>query len=367
VSGALPGRLAALDGVRGVAALLVMGLHIAGYLGSPLLGHGYLMVDLFFLMSGFVLSAGYGHRLAQGGQGAWFAGKRIARLYPLAAVGLLLGGGVAAALSLAGLRPLEDQPLLLALLAALFLPWLGGGLVVPFNGPVWSLQFELWINLAWGFVARWLTDRRLLILTGVAAVALMLVTAANGLFDSGFANSDPARSAGPFGWLSGWARVGFSFPMGVLLHRLWAAGRLRAVTSRHAPWLLPLALLLVAVPVPGLTPLYDLAAVFLLFPVLVVLAANAAGGGKVQEWLGRLSYGVYILHGPILLLFKTLEPTGLASPLRLVWYGLAALLAIAAAALAERWIDRPVRRWLAKRDAAEATTPLTATVQARSA
>jgi peptidoglycan/LPS O-acetylase OafA/YrhL len=361
------GRLAALDGVRGVAALLVMGLHIAGYLGSPLLGHGYLMVDLFFLMSGFVLSAGYGQRLARGGQGVWFAGKRIARLYPLAAVGLLLGGGVAVALSLGGQRPLEDQPLLLALLAALFLPWLGGGLVVPFNGPVWSLQFELWINLAWGFVARWLTDRRLVVLTGVAALALVLVTAANGLFDSGFANSDPARSAGPFSWLSGWARVGFAFPMGVLLHRLWAAGRLTAVTSRFTPWLLPLALLLVAFPVPGLTPLYDLAAVFLLFPLLVVLGANATSGGRLQAWLGRLSYGVYVLHGPILLLFKTLEPAGLALPPRLAWYGLAALLAIGAAALAERWIDRPVRRWLSRHDAAEATTPLTATVQARSA
>lgn len=362
-----PGRLAALDGLRGVAALLVMGLHVAGYLGSPLLGHGYLMVDLFFLMSGFVLSAGYGQRLGTGGQGVWFAGKRIARLYPLAAVGLLLGGGVALALSLGGLRPLEDQPLVLALLAALFLPWLGGGLVVPFNGPVWSLQFELWINLAWGFVARWLTDRRLFILTGLAALVLVLVTAANGLFDSGFANSDSGRSAGPFSWLSGWARVGFSFPMGILLHRLWAAGRLKAVTSRHAPWLLPLALLLVAFPVPGLTALYDLAAVFLLFPVLVLLAASATRGGKVQEWLGRLSYGVYVLHGPILLLFKTLEPAALDLPLRLAWYGVAAVLSIAAAALAERWIDRPVRRWLAKRDAAEATTPLTATVQARSA
>ncbi|NBU29013.1 MAG: acyltransferase, partial [Caulobacteraceae bacterium] len=53
-------RLGALDGLRGFAALLVMGLHIAACLGWAGLGHGYLMVDLFFLLSGFVLSAGYG-------------------------------------------------------------------------------------------------------------------------------------------------------------------------------------------------------------------------------------------------------------------------------------------------------------------
>ncbi|HYE44480.1 MAG TPA: acyltransferase family protein, partial [Caulobacter sp.] len=207
-------RLAALDGVRGVAALIVMGLHIAGCLGSGLLGHGYLMVDLFFLMSGFVLSAGYGARLSLGGAGGWFAGKRLARLYPLALAGLLLGAAVAAGLASGGARPLEDRPLLLLVLAALFLPWLGGGLVVPFNGPAWSLQLELWINIAYGYAARWLTDRRLALLTGAAAVTLVAATLAAGQFDGGFANKDPSRSAGDWGYLVGWARVAFAFPLG---------------------------------------------------------------------------------------------------------------------------------------------------------
>lgn len=364
-----PSRLDALDGMRGVAALMVMGLHIAGCLGLGLLGHGYLMVDLFFLMSGFVLSAGYGARLTRGRAGLWFTLKRLVRLYPLALLGLLLGAAVAMALAARGLRPLEDRPALYLLLGALFLPWLGGGLISPFNGPAWSLQLELWINIAWGFVAPWLTDRRLAWLVALAGTALIVVSLTGGQFDGGFANNDPGRSAGPFSYLVGWARVGFAFPLGVLLHRLWAAGRLEAIASRMTPWLAPAALLLVALPPLGLSPLYDLAAVMLLFPLLLVLCANAVVSGparRLNALSGRLSYGLYVLHGPILVGFREIEPAGLSLSQRLAWYGLAAGLAIGAAALAERWVDRPARRWAARRDAA-ATTPRSGTVQVQSA
>ncbi|MBI1406563.1 MAG: acyltransferase family protein [Caulobacter sp.] len=362
-------RLDVLDGVRGAAALIVMGLHITGCLGAGLLGHGYLMVDLFFVMSGFVLSAGYGARLSRGGAGGWFAVKRLVRLYPLALLGLLLGAAVAVALSLGGLRPLEDRPALYLILGALFLPWLGGGLISPFNGPAWSLQLELWINIAYGFVARRLSNRRLAAIVALAGTALIAVTLVNGQFDGGFANNDPARSAGPWSYLVGWLRVGFAFPLGILLHRLWAAGRLQKIASGMTPWLAPAALLLVALPPPGLTPLYDLAAVLLLFPLLVVLCANAAVSGPARTAsavTGRLSYGLYVLHGPILVAFRELEPAGLSPAMRLGWYGMAAACAIAAAALAERWIDRPARRWAARRDVS-ATTAISGTVQVQSA
>ncbi|MBX3479666.1 MAG: acyltransferase [Caulobacter sp.] len=362
-------RLDALDGVRGAAALIVMGLHIAGCLNVGLLGHGYLMVDLFFLMSGFVLSAGYGARLSRGGAGLWFGARRLIRLYPLALLGLLAGAAAAFALAAGGLRPLEDRPALYLVLGALFLPWLGGGLISPFNGPAWSLQLELWINLAYGFVARWLTDRRLAVIVAIAGAGLLAVSLVNGQFDGGFANNDPGRSAGPWSYLVGWLRVGFSFPLGILLHRRWAAGRLHRIASGMTLWLAPAALLLVALPPPGLTPLYDLAMVGLLFPLLVVLCANAAVGGAartVSGLMGRLSYGLYVLHGPILVGFRELEPAGMSPAGRLGWYGLAALCAIVAAALAERWIDRPARRWAARRDVG-ATTPISGTVQVQSA
>ncbi len=157
--------------------------------GLPLLPHGYLMVDLFFLLSGFVLSAGYGDRLAQGGAGGWFIGKRLVRLYPLAFLGLALGFAVALALALLGRRSLEaDAPAMFAL-GALFLPWLVGGLISPLNGPAWSLQLELWVNALYGACARVLTDRRLAVLAGAAAIVLAAVCVATGRFEGGFATT----------------------------------------------------------------------------------------------------------------------------------------------------------------------------------
>lgn len=346
-----PGRLGALDGLRGFAALLVMGLHIAACLGWAGLGHGYLMVDLFFMLSGFVLSAGYGQLLSRGGRGRWFAWRRLLRLWPLSLAGLFLGALVAAGLAASGLRELESQPVLRLALGTAFLPWLAGGLVCAFNGPAWSLQLELWINVAYGYVARWLTDRRLMILVVLAAAALAMAALVSGNFDGGFANNDPGRSAGPYAWGMGWLRIGYAFPAGILLHRLWAAGRIRTGSARGA-WLVPVALLAIALPPLGLPPPFDLGIVLLAFPVLLVLAAETQLSGataRVSAYLGRISYGLYVLHGPILVLFREIEPSGLPTPLRLAWYGLAALCAILAATLAEKVIDRPARHWVASR------------------
>ena len=343
-------RLSGLDGLRGAAALIVVALHACECMGWPVFIHGYLMVDLFFLLSGFVLSAGYGERLAQGGAGGWFVGKRLVRLYPLAFVGLALGFAVSLTLAASvGSAMPAAAPVKFAL-GALFLPSLAGGLISPFNGPAWSLQLELWVNVLYGAVAKVLSDRRLAALAGAAAIALIAASLATGRFEGGFANNDPGRSAGPAAYLVGWARVLFAFPLGILLHRLWGRGSLSALSARSA-WLAPAVLLMVALPIVRLPVAYDLASVFLLFPVLLILAANAVPTGftaAVFAYLGRLSYGLYVLHGPILVAAKYTAPAGTPA-LRLGWYGVAVVLSVCAAALAEHFIDRPARRWSSRR------------------
>jgi peptidoglycan/LPS O-acetylase OafA/YrhL len=348
----VPSRFVALDGVRGIAALMIVVLHGQTLMGTRLFEHGYLMVDLFFLMSGFVLSAGYGDRLAEGGRGGWFMRLRLIRLYPLAILGLTLGLMVDAVLVARGVHAPGNPSALMFVLSALFLPWLGGGLIAPFDGPTWSLQAEFWVNAVYGFVARRLTNRRLVLIIAAAALALAANVAVTGAFDGGFANNDPGRHAGPFNVLVGWARMAFSFPLGILLHRLWRDGRLPALSANPPLLLIPAAIFAIAFAPPLPTAAYDLAVVWLAFPLLLVFAAQAQPTGRTARTyglLGRLSYGLYTLHGPVIVLLQALLPAGASPGLRLVFFlsGFAASLTLAAAA--ERWIDAPVRRWASGR------------------
>lgn len=348
-----PRRFVALDGLRGLAALLVATMHGEAILGARALDHAYLMVDLFFLMSGFVLSAGYGDRLAEGDRGRWFAQVRAVRLYPLAFAGLLLGLVVKTGLAAHGDAAAPPQPALMFVLAAAFLPWLGGGLVVALNGPVWSLQVEFWTNAVYGLVARWLTDRRLAMIIAASAVALALVARSNGMIDGGFANNDPGRQAGPWAFLIGWARIGLSFPLGVLLHRLWRRRtRPFAVSPRHALVLIPAVLIAVSLCPTAPWPALDLAIVGLVFPALLLMAAGANLSGlaaRGSELLGRLSYGLYTIHAPILLLAQTLTPHQTPVGLKIAVFAGAMALCVVSALAAERWLDAPARRWAAAR------------------
>lgn len=342
----MPPRFSSLDGVRGVAALIVVVMHVQPMISGHLFEHGYLMVDLFFLMSGFVLEHRYGERLAQGGQGAWFVGTRLLRLYPLAFLGLLLGAGVFGLQALLGRSTPADQCGGSLLLSVFFLPWLAGGLVAPFDGPAWSLECEFWVNCAFGYCARHLSNTRLVVLVAVSGVFLGFAALGSGGLDGGNASHDPGRGGGDWAFLMGWARIAFSFPLGLLICRLRPAGAQRKSTS---PAILLVVAILLFISNVGLgTPaIYDLAIVGLVFPVLLIFCSSLtlpASVAKVCARLGALSYGLYILHGPILVLFHSLEPTALPVGWRPYWFACAGILSVAGSVAADKWIDSPVRR-----------------------
>lgn len=344
-----PRRLLALDGVRGIAALVVVIMHVQPMIGGRLFDHGYLMVDLFFLMSGFVLSNAYGQKLGHGGQGLAFMRVRLIRLYPLAAAGWILGALVFAIIRPPGQAPPFDQNPVSFGLGLVFLPWLAGGLVAPFDGPAWSLQAEFWINALYGFVAPRLTDRRLAVIVIAAAAGLAVVTARAGGLDGGVANNEVARGAGPWSFAVGWLRIGFAFPMGILLHRLWSAGRSPRLTASKALAIVSLGLVAIAAAPLSMPPTYDLVAVVVAFPALVLLAANAEVRGRAAwfcAWSGRLSYPLYILHGPILVLTHGLEPKTLGASGQALAFTAAILVCIGLAAIADAGFDLPVRRRL---------------------
>ena len=343
-------RFESLDGVRGFAALIVVLLHADDYLGREVVHHAYLMVDLFFLMSGFVLSAAYGERLAGGGMGFWFLRVRFGRLFPLAFIGLLIGAVVDVALQHAAHPPAAPPMLVTLTLTALFLPWLGGGMVAPDNPPAWSLILEIWGNAAYAWAAPYLTNRRLAAVVGLGAAALLATVVHFGDLSVGF---EAHNFAG------GLARVLFSFPAGILIHRLWASGRLAYSSAQPPMLLIPATVGLVAVaPKSGI---FDLAAVVAIFPLLLLFAVNSPAVGRLRDvfvGMGRLSYPLYAIHLPVMLLCAMLTPPHASFLTQLGLITGAVLLSIAISWAAERWVDRPVRAWIAVWSAHRPRAPL---------
>jgi peptidoglycan/LPS O-acetylase OafA/YrhL len=321
-------RIPGLDALRGLAALLVLAFHARGLsLPREVLGHGYLAVDLFFVISGFVLARAYDVGLAAG-EGAGFMVKRLKRLYPMALLGLLLGAGL---WLVQGADP--GPTLLLMMLGLAFVPFTGGRDVFPLNGPQWSLMWELAANLVYAVVAPWLTTRRLAALVAIGGVGHVVLTLIYG-----------TGSLGPYGfnWWAGAPRVIYGFFAGVLLARLMGEGRL---TVPAAPILVILTVVLLALspPVPeAARTVFDLVAALIVFPLLVASAARAQVGRllrPVLDGLAGMSYALYALHIPIVMGLAHWKLNALAIPV-----------ALAAAWAAHRWFEPRAANLLRRKD-----------------
>lgn len=326
-----------LDGMRGVAAIGVVVYHFKDLLPFPIFKAGYLAVDLFFCLSGFVIAHAYEQKLLAGMGFARFALMRIIRLWPLVALGVVLG--VAQALLQA---PIADPMLLgiAVLFNILLLPnFVGPGpQMFSANPPHWSLFYEMAINLAYAGAIRLLSNRMLvvLILVGFGVLAV-------GAFQFGTANIGWARNQLPFGF----GRVTCTFLSGVLLYRL--RDRMAVLRGPGRAWV-PLLLtgLVLTLPVTRmLRPAFDCLFVLMGAPVLVWLGATCRptkDAGPLVTGLGTLSYPLYALHFPLYLVavdFAVRFPT-MATPIAI---GLM-LIACAVGLLAARFYDAPVRRWL---------------------
>jgi peptidoglycan/LPS O-acetylase OafA/YrhL len=334
----------ALDGLRGVAALAIV-LHHFPPIRSPLLfQNGLMAVDVFFLLSGFVLAHAYDGRLAEGLGARRFMLARVIRLWPVMLLGVTMGLVQSLVSPVAG----KDPPLGVGGRLActgfnlFMLPCPPGvsGLMFPADPPEWSLFYELIANLLFALAfAPLLKPRRLVAVVGAGGVVLAL-----GILHYQGLRFDLSADAVPY-YLG---RVAFSFFLGVLLQRtkrFWA-GRLPVLDPRIVYLLLFGLLAIPATSLPAQTALH-LATVFVLGPLLVMVGSVAQPRGftiRASAFLGDLSYPLYAIHMPLIFLGSGLAPApwDRSVPVDLCLIAVA----IGLAAVLPRVYDAPARRWL---------------------
>lgn len=282
-----------LDGMRGIAALAVLSQHYAPIL-TPVRLHGsYLAVDLFFVMSGIVIAHAYEAKLHGTLTPLRFFGLRFVRLAPLYLLGLALTVAMVTAAMMLGRSEHWTWGTFLPLagMALLMLPNLTPsthGELYPLNPPAWSLFWEMVINIAYAVVGYRMRDRRLAMVCAAGGAAMVALALGRGSLDHGFRWDD---------WEMGLARVTFAFPIGVLLHRLHNAGRLRLPPV--PAWALMLAVgILLALPRMG--AMLDLLTALVAFPAICLLALHAEPRHiRLYATLGAISYPLYVLQIPI--------------------------------------------------------------------
>ncbi|MBB3356348.1 MULTISPECIES: acyltransferase [unclassified Novosphingobium] len=337
-------RFGLLDALRGVAALVVLAYHLVQQHSLSALPHAGLAVDFFYTLSGFVIAFAYHAQVRDGRLSrAGFARARARRLYPLLALGTVMGFSVfLGAVFLRHSVSLRDALLALGFALALlpcplFPQW---PTAFPLNMAAWSLAFEAYVNMAYALIARFLSQQVLLGLIGLGAVLVVTDIAHFGRLMGGTDKADFAFGA---------ARVVYPFFTGILIFR-WR----RSPTRQHPLLALMLcaalaaALLIAPERGVGLDPaLYDGALALLGFPLLVWLASAVPLDKRMAQaahWLGLLSYPIYILQGPVLRLGVELARHAPLPAPALAWAQAVAVIAVAWAAT--RWFDAPVQAWL---------------------
>lgn len=324
----LPG----LTGLRGLGAVWVLCYHAQYKFDLPVLNTGFLGVDLFFILSGFVLSHAHGNmKLDWAGYGL-FLRDRVARIFPLHWAGLGL------VLLLLWLYPrlywsMPERFRPMDLVANLFLVqnW-GFTRPATWNGPAWSLSTEWLLSLAFPlflFGARRVNRPALAALMcagGLIAFAVFLRVTGNPTTDV------QARA--------GMVRAFVEFGAGCLLYRVYLAG---VIVPRWARW--GTALLLAA----GLSaPERTILAVFAV-PLILLLSTEPSGlqrslSSPVMGFLGKTSYSIYLLHWPLLQVSERMQADlDVHGVLAIAWFVGFLALVLALSALTYDWIEAPAR------------------------
>ena len=361
-----------LDGLRGVAAVMVLLYHVFNDAKSFFVWpapvyefyHGFLGVDFFFILSGFVMGYAYDLRLEDrsltlGG----FIKRRLIRLHPMVVMGVILG---LIAFLIQGCTKWDGtevslQAVMWATLLGLFLIPSPLGMDVrgnteafPLNGPHWSLFFEYIGSLLYGILLHRLPTKwlRVWVACGIFSIAAYALLQEGGGVAYGW-------SSEPMNLLGGALRMLYAYPMGLLMARMF---RQRKPEPLQGPVFLFCSLALVVLlglPLFGgkeSETIYQLVCLFSFFPGIIWIGARGMVSGRQQRavsFLGRLSYPLYATHFPLIYLYITWVARddapyqGYIHPWLLIIITLVASVLIATLCLL--FYDEPLRKWLSRK------------------
>jgi peptidoglycan/LPS O-acetylase OafA/YrhL len=310
-------RFEVLDGMRGIAAIAVMLRHYFMFMdmkagNSPVLGNATLAVDLFFMLSGFVIFHSYAAKLQTGMPAAKYLYKRLVRLYPMFILSLIFGSITLVSLANIGLSDFTSVSALTCFVFnAAFLPFLGSDSVItalhtaknqvfPGNEALWSLCFEMVASIAFlGLYKR--STKFLSVLSVVSLLALILLgeTLFHQSLDAGW---------GRFNFLGGFPRVFYSFCLGIIIYRITRklpADRLPPFMKMRCKSVLIYSAMMICFAFPMFIkgPYYYLFQLVAFAPLLLIAGSLTLPENKIDaraaEFLGWLSYPLYCLHIPV--------------------------------------------------------------------
>lgn len=352
-----------LDGLRGIAAIIVVTFHLTEPLGTGhldiLVNHGYLAVDFFFLLSGFVMGYAYDDRWQKMTVGNFFK-RRIIRLQPMVVLGMTLGA-IGFYYTDSTIWPLiHTIPLwkmLLVLLigytilpVSLSLDIRGWEEMHPLNSVGWSLFFEYIANILYAVWIRKFSKTALIVLVVIAAVALAQLAISNGDVSGGWTlNVEQVRI--------GFTRTMYPFFAGLLLSRIAKPMRIKNAFL----WCSLLVAIVLYMPRIGgaehlwMNGIYESVCIIIVFPLIVYLGASGViesqRESKICKFLGDISYPLYLVHYPLVYFYVAWISNHKGVTLAEAWpYALLILVGgIALAYAALKWYDEPVRKWLQKK------------------
>ena len=369
-------RYEILDGLRGVAAVLVVLFHLletySNGQSTQIINHGYLAVDFFFVLSGFVIGYAYDDRWDK--MTTWgFFKRRLVRLQPMVIMGTVVGAcfylfGQGDGFPLIGNVP--GWKVLLAFVMGCFMIPCGAGMDIrgwgemnSFNGPNWSLTWEYVGNILYALVFRRLPKIGLAILAAAAAFCTLDLCLDWNVFGLLTEGHEGHRYTVIGGWsltseqvYVGLTRLFYPFIIGLLISRVG-----KFIKVNNGFWWCSLILaVLFSIPCVGgaenvLNGVYNATCILILMPLVVMMGAGSHIKGeksaKVCNFLGEISYPLYITHYPLMYMqmnWAWSHPDAPAYAHVMVCIG-CFLLSIGIAYACLKLYDIPVRKWLTEK------------------